>query len=156
MGRIPCACHGERFRGQAFYAYPAIADGGTVQRARLLLCPAGAADYSMELVEHLSVDDLDAVAMHEPLNCAECYQLLEADFGNPIWVTEYLSGTRKDWFARVHRSCTSAIRERLITQFQAERPLPELLDNGTAPPGPIGPEPGKLKKQTFSRAKTRD
>lgn len=156
MGRTPCVCHGERFRGQGFYAYPAIADGSSVQRQRLLLCPAGAAAYSMELVEHLSVDDLDALAPLEPLNCAECHQLLEADLGNPIWVTEYLSGTRKDWFARVHRSCTSAIRERLVTQFQAERPLAASSANGTAPPGPIGPGPGKLKKQTFSRAKTSD
>ena len=156
MARMPCTCHGTRHPGPPSYVYPAIATGSTVERTPLRLCPAGSVEYLQELETRLVVDDLEAEHAPELLTCCACGQDLGQFWGNPVWVTEYLDGDRRDWYGRAHQGCVSAVREQLVTQFLHQRPLGAPSANGTAAGAPIGHEPGKPKKQTFSRQKTSD
>lgn len=95
MAIFPCDHHGSRYTGPQQTLYPAIVDGGDVERKKQRLCAPCFREASEWCESHLN----DATTEDEQSGCCSC--------GNdeaPLWVfvTEYpAKQERQDWYGRL-------------------------------------------------------
>jgi hypothetical protein len=113
MAFVPCAIHGQMFKGGASTFFPALVNGSESHRKRVQTCPNCAAvllERAQQNLQKVSEGDT-FFEWSQPVDCANCHKTI----GKERWafyVSAYPRGlSESQWYGLVHPECVSAVAE---------------------------------------------
>lgn len=120
MAMRPCSLCGNTYRGAAQHLYPTVVTEGETYSEHLRLCPA---DFE-NLTRRWADGEMQAhEGLFDPAErpvCPFCQGEVPAEDRAQFFCTSYARGDdRMDWWAPVHDSCASPLREDLRLSVRA-------------------------------------